>query len=290
MKRPNFATRYFYVVIIMVINLLASCNSIPTKNHAKNHDEVLIPAQQALVRAQAFTNPAIETELAQAKEMLERAKNANDEEEKKHLAFLAQRRAEIAITIAERHAYQQQTERLTRGQKRHQVKKVSHQPATPRQRVEDQQLSQKLADWKNNRRGQLVIVLREQIENGSMTLSEKLRAKIDTVADFLRQHPHFKVILEGYTDSHGNFQHNQGLSERWASDIKFTLMKRGISSNRMVVKGLGEASPIASNYSAAGREKNRRVELVIFDEYVPIFAPAASVDHSPTSSFTIQYQ
>lgn len=287
MKQPNFVSHYFYIIIIMIINLLAGCNSTPTKNN----DEIFMPAQQALARAQAFASPAIETELAQAKETLARAKNAKDEAEKKHLAYLAQRQAEIAIAVAERYAYQQQTQRLTHGQTQPPVKKVSHyQPTTSRQRIEEQQLSQKLADWKNNRTGQLVIVLRDHIENGNMVLSDKLRTNINMIADFLKQHLNFKVILEGYTDNLGNFQHNQGLSERWASDIKFALMKRGISSNRMIVKGLGETSPIASNYSAAGREKNRRVELVIFDEYTPIFAPATPIDSNRTSSFTYQYQ
>jgi len=289
MKQLIFERRYYYVVVIMVIHLLASCSSTPTKEN----DALLLPAQQALAQAQALANhSAIEPELAQAKETLAQAQNATDETEKQHLAFLAQRQAEIAIAVAQRDAYQQQTQRLTQANKQSQVKKMSHYPKTvQRQRVKGEQLSEKLADWKNNRRGELVIVFSEQVENGSMRFSEKQRDQIETVADFLRQHPHFKVILEGYTDNLGNFQHNQGLSKRWASEMKFNLMKKGIASNRIQVKGFGEMNPIASNYTAAGREKNCRVELVILDEYVPIFAPAAAAYSTPTSSSGIfQYR
>lgn len=73
-------------------------------------------------------------------------------------------------------------------------------------------------------------------------------------------------MIEGHTDSTGNDSHNQVLSERRASAVQTALNDMGISSDRVTTHGYGEASPVASNDSAAGRQMNRRVEIVLSDE------------------------
>ena len=72
--------------------------------------------------------------------------------------------------------------------------------------------------------------------------------------------------IEGFTDSTGSDDYNQQLSENRALAVKDALVQAGVESNRVVVQGYGEANPVASNDSTAGRQLNRRVEIVISDE------------------------
>jgi outer membrane protein OmpA-like peptidoglycan-associated protein len=74
------------------------------------------------------------------------------------------------------------------------------------------------------------------------------------------------VRIEGFTDSTGSDDYNQQLSENRALAVKDALVQAGVESNRVVVQGYGEANPVASNDSTAGRQLNRRVEIVISDE------------------------
>ncbi len=70
-------------------------------------------------------------------------------------------------------------------------------------------------------------------------------------------------MIEGYTDSVGGNDYNLGLSQRRADSVKAYLTGQGIASMRLTSSGKGESDPIASNDSAAGRQQNRRVEVII---------------------------
>ena len=71
------------------------------------------------------------------------------------------------------------------------------------------------------------------------------------------------ISVEGHTDAYGSDEYNQGLSERRARSVANYLAKLGVDRNRMTEVGLGERYPIATNKTAAGRELNRRVEILI---------------------------
>ncbi|WP_226645636.1 OmpA family protein [Microbulbifer variabilis] len=86
------------------------------------------------------------------------------------------------------------------------------------------------------------------------------------VADFLTTHDNTRVVIEGYTDSLGSEEYNVGLSIKRAQSIQKALVNAGITSERITVKGYGESNPVASNKSAAGRQHNRRVEVVLLSE------------------------
>lgn len=89
---------------------------------------------------------------------------------------------------------------------------------------------------------------------------------IQKLADFLKQNPQQKVSVEGHTDSTGSNSLNQKLSERRADAVKSALTKMGISSDRITTHGYGEEMPIAGNDTAASRQMNRRVEIILSDE------------------------
>jgi outer membrane protein OmpA-like peptidoglycan-associated protein len=84
------------------------------------------------------------------------------------------------------------------------------------------------------------------------------------LATLIRAYPSGSATLEGHTDSKGNDAYNQRLSERRAESVKRWLVEReGIEAGRLTPKGWGETKPVAGNDDDAGRQKNRRVEVVI---------------------------
>jgi len=79
----------------------------------------------------------------------------------------------------------------------------------------------------------------------------------------LLSHPDVRVEIQGYTDNIGSEKNNLKLSVKRAQAVKDYLMARGVSADRMVVKGYGESNPIASNKTAKGRSMNRRIEFKV---------------------------
>ena len=86
------------------------------------------------------------------------------------------------------------------------------------------------------------------------------------LATFLKEYAARRLMVEGFTDSTGDETYNQGLSERRALSVRQALLDRGIEYARIDVKGYGEDFPVATNDTPAGRQMNRRVEIIISDE------------------------
>lgn len=98
-----------------------------------------------------------------------------------------------------------------------------------------------------------------QLKSGGMHNVQKL-------ADFLKQYPKYKVLVEGHTDSTGSDSYNQELSERRANAVRTALIDKGVGSDRVSTHGYGEAYPVAGNDTSAGRQLNRRVEIILSDD------------------------
>jgi OmpA-OmpF porin, OOP family len=86
---------------------------------------------------------------------------------------------------------------------------------------------------------------------------------LDSVATAVKKYPGSKVVIEGHTDNVGSADYNQKLSESRATAVRAYLVSKGLSSNRIQAHGYGKARPVASNETDEGRERNRRVEIVI---------------------------
>ena len=98
---------------------------------------------------------------------------------------------------------------------------------------------------------------------GKADLKPGATGSLNKLAAFLDKYPDRSVAIQGYTDSVGSEDYNQGLSERRAESVKSYLTGQGIGSTRLVASGKGRSDPVADNDSAAGRQQNRRVEVVI---------------------------
>lgn len=97
------------------------------------------------------------------------------------------------------------------------------------------------------------------------TLRPAGKAKLDENVKTLMAYPDINVDIVGHTDSIGTAKYNQHLSERRAATVKKYMESKGVAASRMNTKGMGEADPIASNKTAAGRAENRRVEIIILN-------------------------
>jgi len=102
-------------------------------------------------------------------------------------------------------------------------------------------------------------------DTGKATLKPGAALALDRLANFMRDNPRTSIIVEGHTDSRGGEDYNQQLSERRAQAVAQALAERGVSADRYRTMGRGEDFPVASNDTVAGRQQNRRVEIVFSD-------------------------
>ena len=108
------------------------------------------------------------------------------------------------------------------------------------------------------------IRLNVQFANNSNEVTDAYRDEIAKVADFMRQYPDTKVVIEGHTDSRGAASYNQSLSQKRATAVmEYLISSFSVATDRVSAVGKGESSPIADNNTAEGRAANRRVQAEI---------------------------
>lgn len=94
-------------------------------------------------------------------------------------------------------------------------------------------------------------------------VKNKVKGSLNTLAKALEENPDIRIKIDGYTDFIGSEGYNLDLSVKRAKSIKNYLVDRGVKSSNISIEGYGKQNPIASNATAAGRAKNRRVEFII---------------------------
>ena len=110
----------------------------------------------------------------------------------------------------------------------------------------------------------LVLTLSEVLfDVGKASLKEGGQRAVQQLATFLRDYPNRNVLVEGHTDNTGSLQLNLDLSKRRAEAVRTALLDMGISGDRIRTIGHGPEYPVVSNNTAAGRQQNRRVEIII---------------------------
>jgi outer membrane protein OmpA-like peptidoglycan-associated protein len=98
---------------------------------------------------------------------------------------------------------------------------------------------------------------------GSASLDRDGRGTLDRVAEVINDYRKTAVVVQGHTDSVGSEESNQDLSVQRARAVENYLTNRGVDPGRMTALGFGESAPMASNSSAYGRQRNRRVDVLL---------------------------
>lgn len=102
-----------------------------------------------------------------------------------------------------------------------------------------------------------------RFDTNKSSLTAAARTNLDKLVPVFNQYADTDIVIYGYTDSSGPADFNLKLSEQRAASVKSYLTGKGISASRITVQGMGIADPIASNETAEGKSKNRRVEFAI---------------------------
>jgi outer membrane protein OmpA-like peptidoglycan-associated protein len=267
---------------ILAATLLAAC-ATPMANpnleaarasydRAASDPVVAQAAPKELVRAQQ--------ELARADDAVKANKDATVVD---HYAYLASQRTQVAIETAriaradqaaadaktqrerivlESRTREAETARMQAEAARMQADAARTQAAVSQQRAGELEAQLAALQAKQTDRGMVLTLGDVLFDTGRATLKPGAMKTIDDLASFMQQHPERKVLIEGYTDSVGSETTNQELSERRAEAVRDALMRRAVPFDHVQVHGLGERYPVASNDTGAGRQLNRRVEVV----------------------------
>jgi outer membrane protein OmpA-like peptidoglycan-associated protein len=121
---------------------------------------------------------------------------------------------------------------------------------------------------RDSARGLIVSMSDVLFDTGKYSLKPGAREKLAKVAGILLAYPGLNIEVGGYTDNVGGDGMNQTLSENRAGSVRDYLVQQGVASNSVSARGFGNSLPVTSNDSSAGRQQNRRVELLVSGEAI----------------------
>lgn len=258
MKRTN------YLLAGAIAAVLVGCASTPKHIDELETARAVVPQVESSPRAGVAA-----TNIAEARKSLDAANRAAEKggklEDIKYQALVATRNAEIAN---EKILAAQARDEIDKGTAERQavlVQSREHEAQVAQSRA--QALEQELANMKAKKtdRGMVVTLGDVLFDTGKSSLKAGAYSTIERLATVLKEDPNRKVMIEGHTDSTGSEELNQQLSEARANAVRTALLERGVNDSQVTAVGKGESFPVATNDNAAGRQQNRRVEMVFND-------------------------
>jgi outer membrane protein OmpA-like peptidoglycan-associated protein len=168
-----------------------------------------------------------------------------------------------AVTAAQADADQS---RLAAQKAQQNAQQAESDKAALRTRLSEQLNS--ILQTRDSARGLIVSMSDVLFDTGKYSLKPGAREKLAKVAGILLAYPGLNIEVDGYTDNVGGDEMNQQLSENRARSVRDYLVQQGVATNSVSAKGFGTTLPVATNDNAAGRQQNRRVELVVSGEAI----------------------
>jgi outer membrane protein OmpA-like peptidoglycan-associated protein len=274
------------VRIVIATLLLAGCATAPPRSTALDDAR----AETDALALNPLAQQAAADDLKNARNFLQQGQTALEQKEPmavvEHDAYLASRSAQAgAARVEEAQAKAQitaaQGEReailLHTRERETDIAKAEANSATVQAdaakaqadsaRAQLAQTQQQLADLqaKKTDRGMVLTLGDVLFDTGQANLKPGATSILDRVATFMNGSPQTNVRIEGNTDSTGSASLNEVLSQQRAQAAAQALITRGVPASRITAVGEGSALPVATNATAAGRQQNRRVEIVFSD-------------------------
>jgi outer membrane protein OmpA-like peptidoglycan-associated protein len=220
---------------------------------AQRQEERRIAAEREAAAAQAKA----QAEAKAAAEAAE-AKRKSDEE--------AKRQAELAA--AKEAAAKAQADVLKAKEEAAKAEAERAKKAAADLRAQLLEQFNRILETRDTSRGLVVNMGDVLFDFGKYDLRPDAREKLAKLSGIILGHPGLNLAVEGHTDNVGNDEVNQKLSEKRAETVRGYLIEQGLADNTVTSYGFGKTSPVADNSSAAGRQKNRRVEIVVSGEVI----------------------
>src|SRR6202163_4131178 len=257
------------------------------QREAKEHARRAKPAQEddAQRRADA-ERQQLQAEVAAAQEAKARA----EADAQRQAAMLQEQQAREQAALAAQQAAQaaqQAQDAQSQAQQAQQQAQLAQQQAAQSER-DKQELRAKLLqqfnrilETRDTVRGLVVNIGDVLFDTGKYTLRPPAREALAKLSGIVLAYPGLKLQVEGHTDSTGTPAFNQKLSEQRAMTVRDYLVQQGVDMNSVTAAGLGEGMPIADNSTAAGRQKNRRVDIIVSGEVIGTRIGGQSGDQPP---------
>jgi|HubBroStandDraft_4_1064222.scaffolds.fasta_scaffold01719_5 outer membrane protein OmpA-like peptidoglycan-associated protein len=237
----------------------------------KQKDPIITAARNAAQQAEdarsiAVRQAAAETVAAEKRDEAEKVAQQQQQAAQREAELKAQQ--EAAAANAAQSAALAAQEAQARAQAQQEAAKSAAAAAQAEQ--EQQQLRAQLLAQLNSvlqtvdtPRGLVVTMADVLFASGKFELSQDASLKLARLSGVILAHPGLKLRIEGYTDSTGSAAFNFTLSGQRADAVRAFLVGQGLQPEDVTSAGMGQASPVASNDTAAGRQQNRRVEIIV---------------------------
>ena len=223
---------------------------------AKAEAEAKAAAEAAEAKRRADAEAARQAELAAAREaqMKAEAEAARVRAEAEAAAAEARAKAEADALRAKEEAAKMEAERARQAA----------------QRLRAQLLDQfnRILQTTDTPRGLVVNMADVLFDTGKFSLRQEAREKLARLSGIVLAHPGLHLQVEGHTDSTGSDEFNQKLSEQRADSVRHYLISQGLAESGVTAAGFGKTMPVADNSTAAGRQQNRRVEIIVSGEVI----------------------
>jgi outer membrane protein OmpA-like peptidoglycan-associated protein len=236
-----------------------------------NAQAATLEAQNATVNAQAAKaqaeSDAVDAQSAKAQAESETAKaqadaaNAKADSDK----ALADSQASSANALSAAQADAEQS-RLNALKAEQSAQRADAEKTAMRTRLSEQLNT--ILQTRDSARGLIVSMSDVLFDSGKYSLKPGAREKLAKVAGILLAYPGLDIAVGGYTDNVGGDAMNQKLSENRAGSVRDYLVQQGVATGSVTARGFGNSLAVASNDNAAGRQQNRRVELVVSGEAI----------------------
>ena len=259
------------------------------------NETIALQNQYMMAEQQSYVEKYAPLEFEDAKKMIEKTKkmekSGKSEELIEHQRYLAQKKLDTAIELAKEKRAQERVDNAALNRKdvllaakskelneaqdeaqrmSKRAKLAEREAEEARERAKEMSAKAKkmaatLTDISatDTERGLVITMGSILFELNESELKSSSKNTVAKIADFLNQYPERDVLVEGFTDSTGSSDYNQTLSDKRAKAVTALLAGNGIDKNRLNAVGYGESYPAATNDTSLGRQKNRRVEIVV---------------------------